>query len=72
MRTEIFYKANDYVYATCRYLHKSTLGVADVAIELSITDTVHLSRDPADMAIQVVLFNKVKHLFELSLLLLVL
>ncbi|BAS84607.1 Os03g0401333 [Oryza sativa Japonica Group] len=54
------------------YLHKSTLGVADVTVELTVADTVHLRGDPADVAIQVVLLNKVKHLLELSLLLLVL
>uniref|UniRef100_A0A8R7QXD9 Uncharacterized protein n=1 Tax=Triticum urartu TaxID=4572 RepID=A0A8R7QXD9_TRIUA len=53
-------------------LHKGTLGVTAVTVELSITDTVHLGRDPADMAIHVVLPNKVKHLLELRLLLLVL
>ena len=55
-----------------RYLHEGALGVADVAVELTVADTVHLGRDPADVPVQVVLLDEVEHLLELGLLLLVL
>lgn len=54
------------------YLHEGALGVADVAVQLTVADTVHLGGDPADVPVQVVLLDEVKHLLELGLLLLVL
>lgn len=54
------------------YLHEGALGVADVAVQLAVADAVHLGGDPADVPVQVVLLDEVKHLLELGLLLLVL
>lgn len=54
------------------YLHEGALGVADVAVQLTVADAVHLGGDPADVPVQVVLLDEVKHLLELGLLLLVL
>ena len=51
------------------YLHKCSLCVTNVAVQLPIADTVHLSRDPPDMALQIVLVNETVHLLELCLLL---
>lgn len=54
------------------YLNKNPLGITNAAVELSVPNTVHLCRNPANMAFQFVLLYVLVHLLHLGLLLKVL
>lgn len=49
-------------------LHECSFGVTDVPVELTIPHTVHLGRDPSELAIQVVCLYELVHLLHLGLL----